>query len=800
MAKSQEIAQIEEIYKGLTSVDGIVNKLSDSYLKLVKTIDDGTKSTKDNATSLENLVNAQKQTTDESKKQDALDKQLAASEKQLIQLEDGRVKQLIANKIAIQEKNKALKDQTAWEKAVAGSIEKATAQNKLLYAEQRKVNLETAEGVKRNKEINAQINKNTDFISANSSELVKHRINVGNYPETTKVAVDGFGDLTSAVGGTTGAIGTAIGSFATAGGAAGVFTAVLGTVAATWKRIQENIELYLTSADKLKFGFAGYEKDAEKARLDARRRAMGQVNTGQSSLTEANRILEYSGSTEAQKEQAKLMKEQATSMIEQGRAFRDQVMGIQDKITWTLAYNKLLQEDEAISDEKLAKETEWEALEASLIKQRAIVSDSESTSAQKKQAAIDADIIANKLVKEKTDFIDKQIANITAMSEMTFTQEVVEDQLNGLLREKNTIQKEYYSDQVKINKLEKASEKDTNKANDDKKKSLQEDIKLEELMNQYTNEYFEDEKKRNKEAEKAADDKWNSEVDFQRQLFKSNREAAKTEYDAKQEEAKELKKLQEDLEKDILETKKEFLNEAMDSLFTINENANNSKIDQLEEQKDKELDNEKLTADQKKEINDKYEKQENAIKKRQKIANKLESAIEVGIKTARTVFELQAEAAILLSNPITAALAPMALAQIPWVLGMSALSLASIAAYKKGTLNAKDKFIAGEAGRELMFLKSGDVGIVEKPTYFEGSKFKGAKIFSNPETEKMIGMTDRKIGGYQITDERLLNKMDEVKKAILNKPVAIFDKENRVIGQATSHSQTIYLNKLLHRN
>jgi hypothetical protein len=49
MAKSQEIAQIEEIYKGLTSVDGIVNKLSDSYLKLVKTIDDGTKFTKDNA-------------------------------------------------------------------------------------------------------------------------------------------------------------------------------------------------------------------------------------------------------------------------------------------------------------------------------------------------------------------------------------------------------------------------------------------------------------------------------------------------------------------------------------------------------------------------------------------------------------------------------------------------------------------------------------------------------------------------------------------------------------------------------
>ena len=32
------------------------------------------------------------------------------------------------------------------------------------------------------------------------------------------------------------------------------------------------------------------------------------------------------------------------------------------------------------------------------------------------------------------------------------------------------------------------------------------------------------------------------------------------------------------------------------------------------------------------------------------------------------------------------------------------------------------------------------------------------------------------------------------------KPVMIFDKENRAIGQATSHSQTIYLNRLTRTN
>jgi hypothetical protein len=152
----------------------------------------------------------------------------------------------------------------------------------------------------------------------------------------------------------------------------------------------------------------------------------------------------------------------------------------------------------------------------------------------------------------------------------------------------------------------------------------------------------------------------------------------------------------------------------------------------------------------------------------------------------------------------SAAAAVVTLPLVPWIIALGAVQLALAAAqpipkFKDGTKNAPDKGIFGEAGRELMFLRSGDVAMANKATYFEGSKFKGAQILSNPETEKMISMNDS-IGGRQMTDDRILNGLKGVERAILNKPVAIFDKDHKQIGHATSHSQTIYLNRLMRNN
>jgi hypothetical protein len=64
------------------------------------------------------------------------------------------------------------------------SIEKLTKANKELREERKKVDLSTEDGIKKVRDINAQIEKNTATITANSTTIEKNRANVGNYTES----------------------------------------------------------------------------------------------------------------------------------------------------------------------------------------------------------------------------------------------------------------------------------------------------------------------------------------------------------------------------------------------------------------------------------------------------------------------------------------------------------------------------------------------------------------------------------------------------------------------------------------
>lgn len=322
------------------------------------------------------------------------------------------------------------------------------------------------------------IKKLNDEILASERAIGVHSRNVGNYPDLTNAAAGGFQNLTSAVGGSTEMIGTAVSGFATAGGAAGMVTVAIGTLAAAWKRVQENVELYLASADKLRYGFAGYERDASKAQIEARRRANGQVTVGRASLTEANRILDYAGSTAEQKEEARLMAEQAKMMIAEGKAFRDQVVGIKDKITWTLKYNQLLQDAEDIDDRRKDKAIEWKRLDAEFIEQRKIATDQASTTLQIQQATARAEEIAKQLLAEKSGLIDEQIKNIETISKLTFTEEETEDQIRALKEEKNELLAQYESAGIRINRMERTAAKDGKAELEEEKKNLEEILKL----------------------------------------------------------------------------------------------------------------------------------------------------------------------------------------------------------------------------------------------------------------------------------------------------------------------------------
>lgn len=204
------------------------------------------------------------------------------------------------------------------------------------------------------------------------------------------------------------------------------------------------------------------------------------------------------------------------------------------------------------------------------------------------------------------------------------------------------------------------------------------------------------------------------------------------------EDAKRRKKTEEGLEKDLLNVKKQLALDSVNAIFDINQAANERKLEQLEEEKQNILSNENLTSEEREKIEADFALKEQEIQKRQKVANKIQSAVDVGISTAQSIFEIKAAAAVLLSNPFTAALAPIALAQIPFVLGSSALALASIAAFKDGTDNAPRTGLFGEAGGELMKTKSGDYYYADKPTVFSGTQFEHAKIWNANETNSIL--------------------------------------------------------------
>jgi len=108
-------------------------------------------------------------------------KEAAKIQKQLQDSEEEIVKAKIKFNKASKEQKEHLAAIVTLEEKNAGTLEKLAARNKLLREEQRKLNLETAEGVKRNKEINKEIDKNTSFIKKNSDALVKQKMSIGGY-------------------------------------------------------------------------------------------------------------------------------------------------------------------------------------------------------------------------------------------------------------------------------------------------------------------------------------------------------------------------------------------------------------------------------------------------------------------------------------------------------------------------------------------------------------------------------------------------------------------------------------------
>lgn len=110
-----------------------------------------------------------------------------------------------ANTKELKSEESAFKNLTKAIDVQEGSINELRASNKALTAERNTLNLSTAEGQKRLKEINTQLDANNTKIRENVSGLEKQKINIGNYASALDGIIPGLGGFVNGIQGATNA-------------------------------------------------------------------------------------------------------------------------------------------------------------------------------------------------------------------------------------------------------------------------------------------------------------------------------------------------------------------------------------------------------------------------------------------------------------------------------------------------------------------------------------------------------------------------------------------------------------------
>lgn len=211
----------------------------------------------------------------------------------------------------------------------------------------------------------------------------------------------------------------------------------------------------------------------------------------------------------------------------------------------------------------------------------------------------------------------------------------------------------------------------------------------------------------------------------------------------------------------------------------------------IEEQKAREIqgvDNSLATEQEKADriavINAKAQADKEAIDRRQRKLDaekarlqKIFSLAAIAVNAFEKIAQVQTIGAVLLANPLTAALAPLAFSQIPFIIGISAAQAAAVAAqpipqYAKGTKNAKGGLsIIGEEGAEKVDLPNGK-SFISASTAQLINLPAGTKVTPHGETMRMIGKPDdlqRYTGGQQVPWERVIAAMEKKHPAPKNK-------------------------------
>lgn len=733
MANSNEIAQLEQIHKGFEIVNTDINKATENYLKLVKTIADGNQVLKDNAISFDGLAKKQKETEETAKQLDIIDKQLVTSEKKLKEIEDTRYQQIVKNRVAIQQKTQALKDNVKSEGLAETSLIKMRQRLKELTTEYDKSGTRT-------KAAAAEINKLSREIGKAEAATNRHQRGVGGYADQLGL----LGNKVSALPGMIGGVGNSISGLASKLGSLG---GIGGIIAGT---------ILLASAPLVAF-FTKSEQGVEllERKVSGFKAAWG-VLVGEmiSGGEKIGNIFD--------KPEKKISSFWTNTLSLLGPGFR--TIGIRMDIASSAAedYTRTLQQ---LEDQERALIVP--RAEANLkIKEAMLLYNDETKSLEvRMQGLKDAIDLENKTADIEIEHQKGVVTNLNIVNQQKLIAGQLRDEDDKKLQE--AIAKQIELETESVGRQLRASKRLAT----GKKEILTEQENFE------------------KEKGKAILDRLKDQED----AIKAANEAKKDdEFDY-------LKEYEAELDKDVdlylksEEDKTNKLNEELEKRKEAEEKAAEEKRILAEKQAD-EIAN--ISAQLGESIGAFASGQIESFKEFSKellliALNALEKQIMI------------TQVEILAKDLFRTGLAGAATAAIKVGLISAAFAGVKVAiqSFGEGTDNAPNKFIAGENGRELMFLRDGSLMMVDKPTYFEGNIFKGAQIKSNPETEKIISETEH--SGFStrtMTDERILKGLAGVERAIRNKPVGIYDNTNRVIGYQSGKHKEIYWNRVTRQN
>ena len=729
-----EAEKIKQVGVAINEVDKSLIGLSANLTKIAELVNQS-------GISFDNLSKAQKETTKNTKEIDTVGKQLQATETKLKELDDERQVQIMKNKDEIQKRTKALKEEADQNKITANSIAALRKENAELTKARNNVNTSTEEGKKKIKELNAQIDANNKIIKNNSDSLLKQKLNIGNYASALDGVAPGLSAMrTGIINATTAArafIATPIGLILAA------LAAVIGIVSAAFKRIQPlmdwfNIVIAQATAvlDVIIDRVAKFGQGLINMLKGNVKEGLGQMGDAFKGVGE-----QIANATAAAKEHELIMQR----LLKTEGQYKITLAGNNNELEKQRARMKDLtlsfKERKAAADEVVRIEKE----NLELTKQRAkeaLIADIMNAGGSKGRA--DAEALLSNAIENNVALTNEQIG-------ATLTNDEAAKDLNNRIAEYIALEGESTR-------------------------------KLGEVMGQrssFINQLAAEERRLHEE--KLA--RMEAERKAQEELFKASQETSVKENEAR--EADFAKQIEDEEAKD-----EALLTQSIDAAIAQGEAVNIRKQNNEEVAK---------SAKEKADI-ETFAAQESSLAATEN-ARTIQDASKSVLNTIRRAVKARlAEAmATQIQKVIT---------KIPFPFNIAAAAAAGAALnllfnkivpqFATGTDDAPAEFIAGEAGREMLHLKSGEVIMANKATHFKGNKFKGAKIYTNKQTEAILQ------GGNtynNMIDVSLLSAdIKSVRDAIENKPVMIVDQSGTPIGYTQRNYTKKYVNKLKYGN